>query len=104
MQNYCFSLLNAQTCFCRRLVVYIKQAKTTLTTARQSSDYISSRFCNHFPIISIESQYAFAKWVVIILIFNWDHHFTEKKANICLPVQAIERRGKGKNGCKMYKM
>ena len=58
-------------------------------------------FLQSFPNYAIESQYAFAKWVVIILKFNWDQRFTEKKANICLPVQAIERRGKDENGCKM---
>lgn len=56
LQNYCFSLLNTQNCFCRRLVLLTSkdyaQAKTTLTTARTSSENRTSRFCNHLSIIS----------------------------------------------------
>ena len=107
MQNHCFSLLNAQTCFspsCCWNKQRLRSSKDDFDDCERIVWLYNFAFLQSFPNYAIASQYAFAKWVVIILKFNWDQRLTEKKANICLPVQAIERRGKGENGYKMYKM
>ena len=85
LQN-CFSLLNTQTCFCRRLVVYTPkdyaQAKATLTTTRTSSENITSSFCNQFSIMRpCQGRFRQATWAknqrqrTAILLRNADSDF-----------------------------
>ena len=54
----------------------------TSTTARTSSENVTSRFCNHFSII--QRHYA-CEMCLTILELNWDLRFRNKKTemNIC---------------------
>ena len=84
---------------------------TTSTTARTSSENVTSGFCNHFAIIYV---IRLAKCFLTILELNRNKRFCDKNTNVnslssyshvvhTTAKHVISRRGKNKNVFKMSK-